>query len=160
MASPLALMGYGVMERSNATPASAFGMMLADGAVSFLGGVGLGEVYGRYSDLPGWKGKLAKYSPELTGGVGKVAEAVAMLFLGPGMTSGVMGALGNMGLGVSGTLIGLDHVRKVKGVEVVQVPAGTAKGKLKQSPAATAVGGVPGGRGLAWEHIKELQNSH
>ena len=165
MAGALELMGQGVMYRTNHTPAAAIGMLLADSVVEFGGGIALGEVYTRYSELPGWKGKLAKYSPEIAGGVGKMLEGALTLWLGPGILSGLAGAVGSVGLAASGLTVGIDHAQKSMGIACVKVAAGTDVKKLKKGDAVsgTHVGALPqaqAGHGLAWSHIQDLQNSH
>jgi hypothetical protein len=162
MASAFEQMGQGIMNRTNFSPAMSLGMMLADTAVGFGGSVALGEVYGRYAE----KSKFAKYSPEILGGVGKMAEALLLLFVGPGFSSGVAGSLGQVGVNAIGLELGLNHARKSLGVVCAKVPAGTDLSKLKSGAAlpagSIAVGALPAadaGRGLSWDHIQELAHS-
>jgi hypothetical protein len=142
------------------------GIMLADTAVGFGGSWALGEVYGRYGDAPGAKGWLAKHSPELLGGTGKVVEGLLTLFVGPGLASGLAGSLGQVGVNAIGLELGLSRARKARNIVVVQVPAGTDVKKLKKGDKvleATAVGELPAaaaGHGLAWDHIQDLAASH
>ena len=167
MASATDLMLQGVQFRTNATPASAIGMMLADTGLGFGGSVALGEIYGRYGHLDGWKGTLAKHSPEILGGVGKIAEGLLTVFVGPGWASGLAGALGQAGVNAVGLELGLNHARKAAGIALVKVPAGTDLSTLKSGAAlpagSTALGALPAaeaGHGLAWDHIQELASMH
>ena len=161
MASALDLVAEGVFHRSNLTPASALGIMLADTAVGFGGSVALGEVYARYGDK-----KWGKRAPEILAGVGKVAEAALTLFVGPGLASGLAGSLGQVGVNAIGLELGLNHARRDLGIAVVKVPAGTDVKKLKRGdkvPESTAVGALPqaqAGRGLAWDQIETLASMH
>jgi hypothetical protein len=161
MPSALELMGHGMMNRSNLTPASALGMMVADDVVTFGASVGLGEVYARYHDK--WYGK---YAPEMTAGVFGLIEGILTLFVGPGFASGIAGSASRVGIAALGMELGLNHARKDMGVAVVKVPAGTDVKSLKSGsavPASTMLGGLgtaPAGRGLAWDHVQELAASH
>lgn len=168
MASALALVGDGIWNRQLApvTPASALGIMLADTAVGFGGSVALGEVYARYGEGNKWYNKVARWAPEILGGVGKLIEGLLLAFVGPGFASGIAGSLGQVGVNAVGLNLGLDHARKAMGIVCVKVPAGTDARKIKRGdavPAGTAVGALPqaeAGHGLAWDHIQDLAQSH
>lgn len=162
MASALSLLGQGAMWKAGKVNKTvALGTMMASTAVGFGGSVALGEIYARYSDK--WYGK---YAPEMLGGTGKVLEAILTATIGSGLASGVVGALGQVGINAIGLELGLNHARKAMGIACVKVPAGTDVKKLKKGdkvPESIAVGMLPGaaaGHGLGWDHIQDLASSH
>lgn len=167
MASGFDMVVQGALFRGpRVNPAIAFGTTLTTGAVGFGASAALGKVYGQYGEGDKWYNKLAKHSPEILGGVGKLIEGVLLWRLGHGLASGIAGTLGNVGLNAVGLELGLNSARKSLGIACVKVPAGTDVRKLKKGdsvPASTAIGALGSagaGHGLAWDHIQDLASSH
>lgn len=145
MASPLHLMRRGVRGMDLGHGLMGYGL---NAGAALLTGYGVGQVNQRFAGK--WVGENAA---RITAIAGKAGAVIASLLLGPGMASGAVDTVGNVGLGLVGAHYGLKHGAESKGQELRVVAKGTSAGRqvhLGALPPAQA------GPAMSWDQVAEM----
>lgn len=117
--------------------------------------VGTGYLVGQLNQRHADK-VYGKHAARMAAATGKLGSVVAALVFGPGVVSGAVDTVGNVGLGLMGADLGLRHGAEAKGVELKVVPKGTAVGR------PVSIGALPPaqrGRGMSYDQIAQLAAS-